>query len=1076
MALNFEENFTKPLSADLTQGRIKGADDFANAIVKYYIDTVTEGMPVGVPPTLPAPGLNPITPPPFTIGVSAVKVNPLKEKAMLTILSAYFTAKDMEVTKGAIKGLKESITQTTNRLKQKKKEITNLVVEIKQASVELKNLPKYIEEVIEGAKEIVIEEKAKIQGLQTFFSDLKEESKTLGMDESQFQSTFALELDLVNSLKDFELKSFGDFAKIPDLIAKAKRIVSKLRGESRSGAKGLSQSSIKYNDIKVYVLDKLFEVILSYGELANIILDPTGFLSYVERLAKRNPKIYRLYRGMQKLDAVERFIKPQIARLKKQLAIKKKEIKDFIQPKLDLIQKKLEDKVKELTTKEDKSMKTNLYTKTSKRVKEFKEEHAEFIKKKKEEIKIVQKIITKSNKLVKQSTALQKDLVVEFDNIKNELVLLKEDATASVAKYKNLTNDAKKQLADRAALPLIPTNIEKLTPADPNLPPSISIVNSQTLVNGYERSIDSTADLQRTREIRKEAAAKALKDQQSSGPTEEQVLTYMNEMGLGDFSKTAFKVIAESKADLKSFKHLFETKRNQFESYKLTIEDMVTEVQNILTMLQELSESKGPIGTTAAWAKERVTATGNKIKNTKVGRFVTGVGVSLMGLFMDLIAYLKPLIKKALAWAKKLINKFKAFIKNKIAKFEKDIESFLLNLIPLKGHQAQKTKDAEEKKKILDAKRRKAEDIKEKIKHYQKLGVIVGKISRGAAGLSKNLIKEKNYLFPVNETHITNIVNGIFDYKKEEQGDSAQLQTDKELFSTRMKEIATVDALITGIISLLKGMQEAFKRGLKQDLDAFTLSLQQSGSPYVAGWNQLMLIFNTPIADVKALGKTIIGIVRNAEAITKITKAFESLEIVSFLTRLETKYLGKARQLLKTYAEEPIGDNPEHHQTMQQWLDVLDKRQSIFLFLISKLEDVVDRFFLFLNKQVKVFVDDQKRIIKKKLAALKDEHEVNLQKIKDKLVNVEAVFMSIALDLAARAFWTGARWQGDTGTNHLSLTIGVFKKIKALPEDGAVSMVEEIATSLELQLKTMTGLVIPPANTGIAPIPFQGYI
>jgi len=241
------------------------------------------------------------------------------------------------------------------------------------------------------------------------------------MDESEFQSIFALELDLINSLKDFELKSFGDFAKIPDLIAKAKRIISKLRGESRSGAKGLFQNSIKYNDIKVYVLDKLFEIVLSFGELANIILDPTGFLSYVERLAKRNPKIYRLYRGMQKLDAVERYIKPQIVRLKKQLAVKRKEIKDFIQPKLDLIQKKLEDKLKELTTKEDRSMETNLYSKTDKRVKQFKEDNAESIKERKEEIKIVQKIIEKSNKLVKQSITLQEDLVSEFDNIKNEL-------------------------------------------------------------------------------------------------------------------------------------------------------------------------------------------------------------------------------------------------------------------------------------------------------------------------------------------------------------------------------------------------------------------------------------------------------------------------------------------------------------------------------------------------------------------------------------------------------------------------------------------------------------------------------
>jgi hypothetical protein len=37
-------------------------------------------------------------------------------------------------------------------------------------------------------------------------------------------------------------------------------------------------------------------------------------------------------------------------------------------------------------------------------------------------------------------------------------------------------------------------------------------------------------------------------------------------------------------------------------------------------------------------------------------------------------------------------------------------------------------------------------------------------------------------------------------------------------------------------------------------------------------------------------------------------------------------------------------------------------------------------------------------------------------------------------------------------------------------------MVEEMAASFENQLKLMAGLVIPPPNTGIVPIPFSGYV
>jgi hypothetical protein len=36
-------------------------------------------------------------------------------------------------------------------------------------------------------------------------------------------------------------------------------------------------------------------------------------------------------------------------------------------------------------------------------------------------------------------------------------------------------------------------------------------------------------------------------------------------------------------------------------------------------------------------------------------------------------------------------------------------------------------------------------------------------------------------------------------------------------------------------------------------------------------------------------------------------------------------------------------------------------------------------------------------------------------------------------------------------------------------------MIREIARGFEAQLMQLQGLVIPPANTGIVPIPFNGY-
>jgi len=1073
MALNFEEKFTKPLAADLTQGRVKGAEDFASVIVKYYIDTVTDGMPVGVPPTLPAPGLNPTAPPPFTIGVSGIKVNPASKQAMYEILKAYFMAKDIDTTKMAINGLKDSITQTVNRLNQKKQEIKDIATQIRQASVEIKNVPKYIEEVVEGVKEIIGEEKVKIKNLQQLFANLKEESKSLGVNEDQFKSIFSQELRLIESLQNFEVKSFDDFAKIPQLIRTSKQTIFQLQSQSRF-TQTTTEGLTKYDDVKQYALDKIAEVALSFEELSKIVLEPPTFITYVERLAKKNPKAARLYRGLTKLDAVERFVRPQIEKLQVEMDIRKREIQQYIQPKIDLIKQKLEDKVTELSVKADNSMKLRLYSKAKDRVKDFKENHAEHIKQKKLELETIQKAIEKANNLMKKVKLLQEDLVGEFDTIKNELVLLKQDATASVLKYKNLSKEAKKQLADRAAQPLIPTNVDVITPTDPTQPPLASTSNPQEFVKGYERRIDSTADLERTRELRRNA----LKNQQAPGPTPEQVYDYMNEMGLGDFANTVTKILADSKTDLDTFKQLFQIKRSQFESYRLTIQDLVREIQDLLTMIQELSESKGGTGKTAAWAKGKLNSVGDKVKQSGVGRFATVVGISLMELFMDIVNYLKPYVDKAIAWAKKLFDKVKAFIKNQVDKFNQDIESYLLNLIPLKGHQAQIVKDIQEKKKILDAKRRKVEDIKEKAKYYQKLGTIIGKIARGGAGLSNNLIQKKNFKYPANEPHIKNIVNGIFEYKAEElgPGGAKSLAAEKEQFESKMKMIASIDTMVNGMIVLLQDFQQNAKRGLKADIDGFTLALQQSSSPYAAAWNQLANILNTPVKDKDGLTKAIISLVRSTEAIQEIAHALQSTEIIGFLTSLETKYLGKARQALRSYAETPLGANTKHQALLKEWLDVLDKKQSLVSFFVTKLAEVTDEFFLFLNKQVNAFIDKQKAMIKVQLEKWKANHEVELDRIKERVINTEAVFMSVALDLAARAFWTGATWQGNTGTTHLSLSIGVFKKIKALPQDGVVSMVDEIAQSFELQLKAMTGLVTPPPNTAIPPIPFQGYI
>ncbi len=117
--------------------------------------------------------------------------------------------------------------------------------------------------------------------------------------------------------------------------------------------------------------------------------------------------------------------------------------------------------------------------------------------------------------------------------------------------------------------------------------------------------------------------------------------------------------------------------------------------------------------------------------------------------------------------------------------------------------------------------------------------------------------------------------------------------------------------------------------------------------------------------------------------------------------------------------------------------------------------------------------------IKNKIKEKKNKQQESAKKeaksTKDRKVNTDAAIMSVMFGLAARLFWTGATWIGPTGSNHVVITIGSFRRIKAKSTDGASAMVREMAKSFERQLIGMKGFVNPPAATGIPPLSFNGY-
>jgi len=179
--------------------------------------------------------------------------------------------------------------------------------------------------------------------------------------------------------------------------------------------------------------------------------------------------------------------------------------------------------------------------------------------------------------------------------------------------------------------------------------------------------------------------------------------------------------------------------------------------------------------------------------------------------------------------------------------------------------------------------------------------------------------------------------------------------------------------------------------------------------------------------------------------------------------------------LIKTLCDIKQVEGTEFEAILKKIKNTLDKNQSFILLGFELLGRELSKFGVFLKKKIKDVITQIKAKLQKKKEKLQERIDKETKKIKERLVNADAFIMSFTFGLAARTFWTGATWQGPTGTTHIVFNIGPFKPIKAKSTDGASGMIREIAKSFQLQLVALQGIASPPPPTGIPPIPFIGY-
>lgn len=952
MPYNFEATFTQPILTKLDKGLVKGADDWADTITKAYIRTIKAGLPVGVPPALPAPSQLGV---PYPIGASPYNTADSRSRAMYTVIRAYFTAKELKLNKESIQGLVVDIKQMIRKIREVTKQVRTTVETIKLLEEELKQLPKIIADIEEGIKEEI---KARIDDLKDLEFNLSDVRVNLG--EANFKSLFQQELDLLDKIKKFDPTNIAGIRDIALFVSEYGKRTNSLLAMTDNNSL-----------LKKYILGKLFGVATVFLELVKGLTNPSKIINFVNQIRTDTGRAQRLYERLKQFDLFVRIVQPKLDRLE----AKKKDailyVNNILKKKLADMRAKLNERIVERSKQAKSSKSAELYTQAKKIITDLKNNYQKLIKKYRGKIKLLQKAAKLSITIIGQVTSLIESLKLEFENIKNEI-------TTEVTTAKNI-------------LTIEPAESVKL-------------------------------------ELSKLEA-------------------YLNNYGLIRYANLAALVLVETKCSVQTFKIFFERKRATLRQYNFTLIDINANIVELIKTIQALNKGSETLpGIKVVSADTLSVAKANRKP-------------SLCEMLLKITSKIEPALNKVQADIEANIKQIEDIITTKLTKFTDELKIWAINLVPLKSD----VNDPKDRAAEASAKLNIINEKIAKIKKLIRLGVFISKMGKGFLKLSSNLTKGV-YKFSENQQAITDVVDNYYNFKMFEQSVSVvkSLTQEKTKTKERFQSLILIEVLVFALIETTKDIKNT------DFLKDFT-SIITGMSAQAPGKEALMKLKEafdnppkTPIEFRDLANSFAYGVLENKSVLTK-------------LVDLERRYLMRSREIIKTLCDINELKGTKYEKVLTKINNTLNKNQSFVLLGLNLLKDEIKRFTFFIKKKIQDFIITIKIQINNFIKKISDDSQKQTQKQVEKKINPDAIAMSFAFGLAARLFWTGAQWVGPTGTTHIALTIGPFKPIKAKASDGASKMIREVARGFQNQLILMNGLAIPPAPTGIPPIPFKGY-
>ena len=1072
MPINFKSTFTQPILLSIQAGEITSPEGWAKAIASNYSSTVQKGLPTGVPPTLPAPGLAvppAFIPPPFPIGVSGITKSDAaaREKNMYNVLYLYYFAKMQAIDKANIEGLIRTVKDLYAKLKSKQEEVVKTIEDIKAAKQELQNIKPTIELIKKELGEEIEYQKDQIKGLLKTIDDFKVRieagnfGSTYGKTGEQIISEiFGKEKEIIDLIKNGNLLSIGTLLKLANLIQNYVNDKSTIGGQLSTG---------NFAGIKTMVKSMITDMVQNLLNLGKSIMDlvlyfkPEALSKLIKDMLGRRPALKKVYDLITKFDLFIRYLKPKLKKLQYKKDKLLKEIQTQIQAKIDQAKEFVQKKIKELGEKIEKSRIVQYLKKQKESFETWQKDHKEQIDRWKKNIQLTLELADRLDTIQKAKERLN-DKWNDFANDKEK------GLEARIKKYQKMITEIYERTQEQIA--------QQFKEASAIPDPKLDFSNM---------SIDK---------LRTEL--KKLSDYYDLIGTKTPLL-----IGIGPI------IMKKAKLDFEVFQKLFEAE----------VESLGAMAKEACVIYLELKEVR------RIWRdfkqNNRSKKSRKKIPNS--AEFANNP-TKLERLIDYIISADVAKIKKEL---KEYVNKQKKKIEDKIVAFGEEVEIMLLNLIPVRVD----IKDKTDKKEKAAAKKQKALDIIDETTYHFALGKEIFKMSDSGLGLLSNITAGR-VLPSQNDKLFNAFLDSYYNYQKInfKRGHKQPTEANNGLIvsynKAKTKEklrvkrefdvMVLVEMLVKGVKELLKEIKETdFGKELKVIYDESSEEIKQSTKG-------LVTFLTNPTDDIPTILDVISkldlrflthpGFMDKLRALEKkhLSKTRELLSIMLGITGREVEVSGAAGTTLSSglvvASRTPISGSaasgsafrgsavatgsantgignainnaaPRVSAAVADIAYVLIKNNYFIDIIFKLIKDLYKKFILFMKNFIKKILKKVTQRLKERVQKAKDEKVAEQKTEARKKINLDAPILQAVLTIAIRAYWTGASWYGPTNSRHIVTQVGLFRpKIQALPINGLLGLINEMELGFTNQMKGVKGIIIPPANTGISPLSFPQYV